>query len=161
MSIPESDGGSLHSIKRSAFQLFGRQRSKKSKTPNTKLLRLPDSAVSAKTKCGSRYIAISIPLEYDFPEGPPRQSQLPQETAKSSTKFQHPSAVIVLKPTIHQPTKLSPLPEGHEAVPPRLAYHDKDPKRDSRNSRTEYKFITEDSPVLEEHPKRQNSTFHP
>lgn len=63
MSVPDSDTMSLHSMKKSAFKLFGRKKSRKSK--RSKLLQLPDSAVSAKTREGARHIAISIPKEYD------------------------------------------------------------------------------------------------
>lgn len=62
MSIQSSDDDkSLHSLKRSAYNLFGKGKKKKSKTP--RLMRLPDSAVAARTREGARHIAISIPIE--------------------------------------------------------------------------------------------------
>ncbi|KAF8859380.1 hypothetical protein BDZ45DRAFT_782765 [Acephala macrosclerotiorum] len=67
MSIQSSDDDkSLHSLKRSAYNLFGKGKKKKSKTP--RLMRLPDSAVAARTREGARHIAISIPIEHDHME---------------------------------------------------------------------------------------------
>ncbi|KAH9224801.1 hypothetical protein DL95DRAFT_517006 [Leptodontidium sp. 2 PMI_412] len=68
MSIPSDDEKSLTTLKRTTFSLFGKQ--KKTATKSPKLLRLPDSAVSAQTRSGARHIAISIPMEHDHPWGP-------------------------------------------------------------------------------------------
>ncbi|PBP15928.1 hypothetical protein BUE80_DR013368 [Diplocarpon rosae] len=66
MSIPSDDEKSGLSLKRGAIKLFGKQR-KKARAP--RFMQLPDSAVAARTRSGARHIAISIPMEHDWPEG--------------------------------------------------------------------------------------------
>ncbi|KAH7336118.1 hypothetical protein BKA65DRAFT_28137 [Rhexocercosporidium sp. MPI-PUGE-AT-0058] len=68
MSIPSDDEKSLTSLKRSAFNFFGKQRKKTTKQP--RLMQLPDSAVAAQTRSGARHIAISIPMEHNQSRGP-------------------------------------------------------------------------------------------
>lgn len=96
MSLPDSDTMSHHSMKKSAFWLLGRSKSKKSKG-SKKLLQLPDSAVSAKTLGGARHIAISIPLEYDYQDNIPSTQIRPhsQPNMLPSDRMSH---ITVLKP---------------------------------------------------------------
>lgn len=98
MSRPESDASSLHSRKKSAFKIFGRQKSQKT-TKGLKLMRLPDSAVAAKTTSGARHIAISIPLEYDHPyyDAPARSLPPPRPHSQSKLSSER-GTVTVLKP---------------------------------------------------------------
>ena len=99
MSRPDSDAGSIHSINKSAFKLFARQKNKRvSKVP--KLLQLPDSAVAARTTGGARHIAISIPLEYDFPyyDNPARFSVSASQPRAHSRPPGERGPVVVLKP---------------------------------------------------------------
>ena len=122
MSIPESDE---KSIKKSHLKIFGRKKQKRPNPP--KLLRLPDSAVSAKTISGARHIAISIPIQYDYLEE--RMSPLRQHPVQ---RYKRPSpvpgAVIVLKPYV----SLSPVHETQESQSQALRSEDQ-AKRDSRN----------------------------
>lgn len=123
MSIPDSVKKSLGGSKRSALKIFGRQKRKRHNP--SKFLRLPDSAVSAKTKSGARHIAISIPIEYDHIEekaSPLRQHPVPKHTRSSLST----GAVIVLKPH----ASLSPVRESHESL---ISNSNSGGKRDSRN----------------------------
>jgi hypothetical protein len=100
MSIPESDAMSLHSIKKSAFKIFGRGKKRKEpKEPG--FMQLPDSAVAAKTRCGTRHIAISIPIEHDHLESAKQPHHFVSPVAHSqperSSKRQEMGAVTVLK----------------------------------------------------------------
>ena len=98
MSRPDSDAGSVHSMKKSAFKIFGRAKSKKT-ARGPKLLQLPDSAVAAKTIGGARHIAISIPIEYDYPYyETPAQNLLPPRPASQPKLSTDRGAVVVLKP---------------------------------------------------------------
>jgi hypothetical protein len=99
ISIPSDDERSLSSLKKSAFKLFRRRKSKKPKAP--RFLQLPDSAVSAKTRSGARHIAISIPIEHDHIEKPkePQAPLLqPPFQRKPSADRHDRSAVTILKP---------------------------------------------------------------
>lgn len=151
MSIPDSH---VNSDKHSSFRLFKRKKTKQTKLPT--LLQLPDSAISARTMRGSRYIAISIPFEYDHPDIPQKlQQPLHQNPTKTFTKPQHQDAVIVPKPVVHQPTKLSPLEEVYEATSFRASEKMRDRKRDSRSSRANYSLISEDHrTILEPQSKK-------
>jgi len=123
MSIPDSDETNHGSIKKSALKIFGR----KPKKPQ-KLLKLPDTAVAAKTLEGSRHIAISIPLEYDHLS----KSQPPQRSGHSPNNSQ----AKVIPPPAHV-TVLKPVVEGresnssHRTTPPR----NRDGTRESSHSR--------------------------
>jgi hypothetical protein len=160
MSMLDSDRRSP--VKHSGFRLFKRKKVKKVPKPPG-LMKLPDSAISARTRRGSRHIAISIPIEFDHPDIPkvPHRSNQRNAltTARKDLKSQHPDAVVVLKPMIHQPTKLSPLAEVHEATSPPILTKAGERKRDSRNSRSNYTVISEGSPSTVEPPKSQKSRF--
>jgi hypothetical protein len=123
MSIPDSDETNHGSIKKSALKIFGR----KPKKPQ-KLLKLPDTAVAAKTLEGSRHIAISIPLEYDHLSN----SQPSQRSGHSPNSSQ----AKVIPPPVHV-TVLKPVVEGRESTsshrntPPR----NRDGRRESSRSR--------------------------
>jgi len=123
MSFPDSE---QKSTKRSRLKMFGKQKQKKEITP--KLLRLPDSAVSAKTTDGARHIAISIPIEYDHLEAkvsPLRQAPVQRHKRSSPAT----GGVVVLKPYIS-------LPPVRETFDSRSQTFRADPqaKRDSRNT---------------------------
>ena len=101
MSIPESDISSLHSMKKSAFKIFGRRKTRQSKAP--RIIQLPDSAVAAKTREGVRHIAISIPIEHDHLESAKPQHLAPPVTnsqPKRSSERHERAAVTVLKPVV-------------------------------------------------------------
>jgi hypothetical protein len=100
MSRPESDAGSVHSTKKPAFKIFGRQKTKKA-VKGPKLLQLPDSAVAATTTNGARHIAISIPIEYDYPyHDAPAQSSAPSRLHSQSKMPGERGPVTVLKPVV-------------------------------------------------------------
>lgn len=156
MSMNES-GDDLD--KRSSFRLFKRK-SREPKSP--KLMKLPDSAISARTIHGTRHIAISIPIEH-HPETSKLQGLLQKKLLESAkpAKPAHREAIVVPKPAIPQPTKLSPLTEVHENTSPRQPDGKfLDVKRDSRNSRTNYTLISKDHPTITEPtPTAKRSTF--
>lgn len=99
------DEKSLNSLKKSAFRLFKKSKSKKEKPP--RFLQLPDSAVAAKTRNGARHIAISIPIEHDHIEPAKKPAPLVQEQQQDpslqipSTNAQPDrSSVTILKPVV-------------------------------------------------------------
>ncbi|KAI1634484.1 hypothetical protein F4809DRAFT_665450 [Biscogniauxia mediterranea] len=63
MSIPDNFSSSEEE-KRRKFRLFRKARKPKKSRPPT--IKLPDSAVAARTTDGHRYIAISIPVEHSY-----------------------------------------------------------------------------------------------
>ncbi|EKD14584.1 uncharacterized protein L3040_000106 [Drepanopeziza brunnea f. sp. 'multigermtubi'] len=98
MSIPAEEERDLTSLKKGALRFF-----KKRKRESPRLMKLPDSAVAAHTRSGSRHIAISIPMEYAHvqeaaPTTPLRQfpSRPPTPSTKSTTEQR--SAATTLKP---------------------------------------------------------------
>ena len=100
MSVASDDEKSLSSLKKSAFKLFKKSKSRKPKEP--RFLQLPDSAVAAKTRSGARHIAISIPLEHDHIEAtkapsPTQPRPLPQRSNSTNHKPEK-LGVTVLKP---------------------------------------------------------------
>jgi hypothetical protein len=100
MSIPESVE-TTSQIKKLPFKVFHRQNSKRQQSPSPRPLRLPDSAVAAKTTSGKWHIAISIPLEHDCVTKPePRPVSLPQLTRSAVDVGARTSPIIVLKPVI-------------------------------------------------------------
>ncbi|KAI6713665.1 hypothetical protein JHW43_003791 [Diplocarpon mali] len=97
MSIPSDDEKSQISLRRGAIKLF-RKRRKNAKAQ--RFMQLPDSAVAAWTRSGARHIAISIPMEHDWPEGTgpsrtpnPLRSHPPQKSPVETG-----GTVTVLKP---------------------------------------------------------------
>ena len=72
MSIPETYSLSSCPSEQenwARLNLFGwRRKSSRRRKPRPMLIKLPDSAVAGTTTDGHRYIAISIPTEYDHPE---------------------------------------------------------------------------------------------
>ncbi len=95
MSFPSDDEESIHQLKRTAFRLFGKHK-KRVKSP--RLMQLPDSAVAAHTRSGARHIAISIPMQHDYTQGP-LGSQAPSNPLRSHPTARPDSrgAVTVLK----------------------------------------------------------------
>lgn len=84
-----------------ASKKFGLLRRKKKKGPKTnQLLQLPDTAVSAKTSQGVRYIAISIPLEHDY-EG---KVSTPAELDNPASQSGVTSTVDKAPTVIHKPS---------------------------------------------------------
>lgn len=112
MSIPESDSGSLHSVKKSALNIFGRKISRKKK--GQRLMQLPDSAVAAKTLGGYRHIAISIPIEHDHLDHDRPVRPLPTRSG-SFKPSSGPGAVTIMKPV--EETRESD--SSHRSSPPR------------------------------------------
>lgn len=82
------------------FKLFGRRGSKKSKPPRP--MKLPDSAVAAKTIEGHWHIAISIPNEHDLLDGTPSSGgSTPSGQKRTNPGTLHSSRdgpITVLKP---------------------------------------------------------------
>lgn len=99
VSLPET--GQPIPGRRSPFKIFRRQNSKKSSDAPVKTLRLPDSAVAAKTIQGHWHIAISIPVEHDNqdPDPPSRPALTKHAKAKSSSAIRD-GPITVLKPFI-------------------------------------------------------------
>lgn len=139
MSRPDSDAGSLHSIKKSTFKIFGRQKSKKA-AKRPKLMQLPDSAVAAKTIGGARHIAISIPIEYDYPYYEAPAQSLPPPRPPSQPKLSTDRGAV---------TVLKPVAEVRESVSSFLtkAKSDEELDHDKKNSHTE-PLITPAAEVL-------------
>ncbi|KUJ23531.1 uncharacterized protein LY89DRAFT_663947 [Mollisia scopiformis] len=107
------DDKSLNSFKRSAYKLFGKSKKKK-KSKQQKLLRLPDSAVAARTSRGARHIAISIPLVHDHMEFVRSDTPTP-ETRMGKRERTDRAAVHVLKP-LHELRESGSI---HITSPPR------------------------------------------
>lgn len=80
---------------------FGLLRRKQKKDlKSNQFLRLPDTAISAKTLQGVKYIAISIPLEHDYlGKLPP-----PPTSGKSNTQQEHTSTLDMTPVVVHKPT---------------------------------------------------------
>lgn len=103
ISATSDDDKSMNTFKKSALKVFGKHKRRKSN--QTKLLQLPDSAVSAKTRNGTRHIAISIPIEHDYPQVLETQIRSPQRSQSQPNlmdKLERPDsrAVVVLKPVV-------------------------------------------------------------
>jgi hypothetical protein len=100
MSLP--DGGHRRSQdKKLPFKMLRRQTSKKSSNTVVRTLRLPDSAVAAKTSQGHWHIAISIPVGYDHEErNTPSQSQTTKHAKTQSETAIRNGPITVLKPVI-------------------------------------------------------------
>ncbi|KAI2637630.1 hypothetical protein GGS26DRAFT_588002 [Hypomontagnella submonticulosa] len=116
MSIP--DDMSIYSAynKWDVFKVFRKRRKRRKRQPP--LIKLPDSAVSARTLSGHRYIAISIPSEY------------PEQLASQSTEAGPNRAVGSTRSTTSNRGKetLKPVSEDHESLSsaslaPRSATH--------------------------------------
>jgi hypothetical protein len=115
MSIPESDSGSLHSVKKSALNILGRKISRKKKgQKGQKLMQLPDSAVAAKTLGGYRHIAISIPIEHDHLDHDRPVCPLPTRSG-SFKPSSGPGAVTIMKPV----EEVRESNSSHRSSPPR------------------------------------------
>jgi len=100
MSLP--DGSHRRSQnKKLPFKMLRRQTSKKSSNTVVRTLRLPDSAVAAKTSQGHWHIAISIPVGYDHEErNTPSQSQTTKHAKTQSETAIRNGPITVLKPAI-------------------------------------------------------------
>lgn len=94
ISFPSSSDDD-ESLKSATSKLFGRKKSKKSK--KSRVLKLPDSAVAARTSSGSRHIAISIPLQGWPDEKLSMESALTRPQSQPKLPSERP-AVTVLKP---------------------------------------------------------------
>ncbi|RAL59167.1 hypothetical protein DID88_006723 [Monilinia fructigena] len=80
---------------------FGLLRRKHKIDPKSnRFLRLPDTALSAKTRQGVKYIAISIPLEHDYSGKLP----LPPASGKTSTQEGQTSTLDMAPVVVHKPT---------------------------------------------------------
>lgn len=125
MSMPSDDEMSILSVKKSAFKIFGRQKSKKAKPP--KLMRLPDSAVAAKTIQGARHIAISIPIEHDHLDGTPSEPpSRPHSAPRLQSERPDRGAVTVLKPVVEV------RESGSSYLPTESGSDNRNENRDSR-----------------------------
>lgn len=101
MSFPESTQPAQQK-KTLAFRIFSRQKVKEVSALGLGLLRLPDSAVAAKTIHGHRHIAISIPLKYDHIEAhSPLEDAAVQEPRTKSSKVTAQCQRTVLNPAMH------------------------------------------------------------
>jgi hypothetical protein len=98
--LPESGQRQVQG-KKLPFKRLRRQGSKKSSNTVVRTLRLPDSAVAAKTSQGHWHIAISIPVEYDSQEpNAPSQSQTAKHAKTQSETAIRNGPITVLKPVI-------------------------------------------------------------
>lgn len=122
ISMHSDDESSLGEMKK--FKMFEslKKKKKKNRAPKTpKFFKLPDSAVAASTIQGCRHIAISIPLEHDYPELLKPSSITPNKRPKSAPRL-HGSdkgAVTVLKPLVEVRESNSyspPLANGGNSV---------------------------------------------
>ena len=109
MSIHSDDEMSLRTMKK--FKVFGSLKKKKKKkrvSKSPKFMQLPDTAVAATTLQGCRHIAISIPLEHDYPELF-RSSAEPDRRPKSAPRLYTTDrgTVTVLKPVAEVRESLS------------------------------------------------------
>jgi len=122
MSIPYSNE---KIFEKAALKIFRRQNRKSQNAP--KPLRLPDSAVSAKTRNGARHIAISIPIEYEYlgEKASPVKRYTLQGHKRSSSP---PRAVVVLKPFVSS-SAATDIRESR----PQTSRFNTHTKRDSRN----------------------------
>ncbi|KAI9056157.1 hypothetical protein LZ554_001085 [Drepanopeziza brunnea f. sp. 'monogermtubi'] len=98
MSIPAEEEKDLTTLRKGALRLF-----KKRKRESPRLMKLPDSAVAAHTRSGSRHIAISIPLEYAHvqeaaPTTPPSSFRSRPPTPPPKSTAENMSVVTTLKP---------------------------------------------------------------
>lgn len=100
MSMEPSENEKPLSPFRTAFNILGRNKRRKRKSQQ--LMRLPDSAVAAKTSSGARYIAISIPVEHDL-KYQSMERHLPPSRSSSQRAVDRldRTAVTVLKP-VHE-----------------------------------------------------------
>ncbi len=100
MSLPDADQRQFQD-RRLPFKMLRRQTSKKSSDNLVRTLRLPDSAVAAKTSQGHWHIAISIPVEFDHQEqNTPTQSQTTKHSKTQSEVPIRNGPITVLKPMI-------------------------------------------------------------
>ncbi|TGO09207.1 hypothetical protein BTUL_0175g00090 [Botrytis tulipae] len=92
---------------RKKFGLLRRKQKKESKS--NQFLKLPDTAIAAKTRQGVQYIAISIPLEHDYLGRLPT----PPETTSNLARVPTPdtSPVIIPKPGYNVGDSSTPPPE--------------------------------------------------
>jgi hypothetical protein len=125
MSMASDDEMSILPVKKSAFKIFGRQKSKKAKAP--KLMQLPDSAVAAKTIEGARHIAISIPIEHDHLDGTPSEPpSRPHSAPRLQSERPDRGAVTVLKPVVEV------RESGSSYLPTESGSDNRNENRDSR-----------------------------
>ncbi|KAF7952536.1 uncharacterized protein EAE97_002033 [Botrytis byssoidea] len=92
---------------RKKFGLLRRKQKKESKS--NQFLKLPDTAIAAKTRQGVQYIAISIPLEHDYLG----RLQTPPQTTSNLARVPTPdrSPVIIPKPGYNSADSSAPPPE--------------------------------------------------
>lgn len=91
----------------SALRLLGKKKTKKKKPQ--RFMKLPDSAIAASTRSGSRHIAISIPTEHDHVQESPR----PPTPPTSSRPAVPPKPVAESRGTV---TVLKPVQELQESA---------------------------------------------
>ncbi|KAI0838251.1 hypothetical protein F5Y06DRAFT_53326 [Hypoxylon sp. FL0890] len=121
MSIPDDVSISSADGKWRVFKAF-RKRKKAKKKRKPPLIKLPDSAVSARTIDGHRYIAISIPINYSHSD--PVHSQHPasepaEETRQAADSTQSPTSdhgKKALKPPAGDSESLSSVSLGPKKV---------------------------------------------
>ena len=100
MSMPDASHRQIQD-KKLPFKILRRQASKKSSGTVVRTLRLPDSAVAAKTSQGHWHIAISIPVEYDHQETlSPNQNQNTKHAKSQSETAVRSGPITVPKPVI-------------------------------------------------------------
>ncbi|TGO34572.1 hypothetical protein BHYA_0191g00080 [Botrytis hyacinthi] len=92
---------------RKKFGLLRRKQKKESKS--NQFLKLPDTAVAAKTRQGVQYIAISIPLEHDYLGRLPTPPETTSNLARVPTPDRSP--VIIPKPGYSFGDSSTPPPE--------------------------------------------------
>lgn len=92
---------------RKKFGLLRRKQKKESKS--NQFLKLPDTAIAAKTRQGVQYIAISIPLEHDYLGRLPTPPETTSNLARVPTPDRSP--VIIPKPGYNVGDSSTPRPE--------------------------------------------------
>ncbi|KAM0130205.1 hypothetical protein ACHAO1_007984 [Botrytis cinerea] len=92
---------------RKKFGLLRRKQKKESQS--NQFLKLPDTAIAAKTRQGVQYIAISIPLEHDYLGKYPTPPETTSKLARVPTPDRSP--VIIPKPGHNVGNSITPSPE--------------------------------------------------
>lgn len=111
MSIPDDYSISSADGKWGVFKVFRKRRKGKRQKPP--LIKLPDSAVSARTISGHRYIAISIPTNYAHSDAAPSQDG----TSGAIEEISHQAADSTRSPaSSHGKKILKTVSEDHESL---------------------------------------------
>ncbi|KAF2966924.1 hypothetical protein GQX73_g6677 [Xylaria multiplex] len=118
MSIPDDFGDSSEDDKWDKLKRKVFRRRRKARQRRPPIIVLPESAVSARTIEGHRYIAISIPMQHS-PLAPPPHSQYPVYDSVEAAFQREINSILGQrkKSPAHRPvTVLNPVAEDHESL---------------------------------------------